>query len=35
MEYISPESKIIELILEQAVLDGSIITDDLIIEDLD
>lgn len=35
MEYISPESKIIELVLEQAVLDGSIIVDDLIIEDLD
>ena len=35
MEYISPESNIIELVLEQVVLDGSIIVDDLIIEDLD
>lgn len=35
MEYLSPEISIIELIAEQAVLDGSIVIDDLIIEELD
>lgn len=34
MEYISPECKIVELIMEQNVLSGSTTVDDLIIEDL-
>lgn len=35
MDYISPESIIVELIVEQPILNGSINIDDLIIEDLE